>query len=193
MYGREIIFLNKIDGKTSNIKHSTSNEKVFFMKNIKTIIILFNLVCLLGYINWSIFHKEKTISEGTLMLFELRPVDPRSLMQGDYMDLRYAAANQGITEDELPKFGFGVVTLDENKVVKLVRYQETETPLDEGEFLIKYAIHRRGVSFGAESYFFEEGTGEQFEKAKYGGLRVDDEGKSILIGLYNEGFKFIEL
>ena len=72
MYGREIIFLNKIDGKTSNIKRSTSNEKVFFMKNIKTIIILFNLVCLLGYINWSIFHKEKTISEGTLMLFELR-------------------------------------------------------------------------------------------------------------------------
>lgn len=163
------------------------------MKNIKTIVILFNLVCLIGYINWAIFHKEKTIYEGTLMLFELAPVDPRSLMQGDYMDLRYAIATQGRTKNELPKFGFGVVTLDENRVVKLVRYQETDKPLNEDEFLIKYAIHRRGVSFGAESYFFEEGTGERFEKAKYGGLRVDDEGKSILMGLYDEGFDFIEL
>ncbi|MFK7774755.1 MAG: GDYXXLXY domain-containing protein [Saprospiraceae bacterium] len=165
------------------------------MRNIKTIVILFNLVCLIGYINWATFHKEKTISEGTLMLFELRPVDPRSLMQGDYMDLRYAAANQGRTKDkdELPKFGFGVVTLDKNSVVTLSRYQESKTPLEEGEFLIKYAIHRRGVSFGAESYFFEEGTGERFEKAEYGGLRVDDEGKSILIGLYDKDFKFIEL
>lgn len=163
------------------------------MKNIKTIVILFNLVCLIGYINWATFHKEKTISDGTLMLFELRPVDPRSWMQGDYMDLRYAAANQGRTKNELPKFGFGVVTLDENKVVQLVRYQETETPLKEDEFLIKYAIHRRGVSFGAESYFFEEGTGERFEEAKYGGLRVDEKGKSILIGLYDESFEFIEL
>ena len=163
------------------------------MKNLKTIVILFNLVCLIGYINWATFHKEKTISDGTLMLFELAPVDPRSLMQGDYMNLRYAVANQGRKKKELPKFGYGVVTLDENNVVTLSRYQEAETPLNEGEFLIKYAIHRRGVSFGAESYFFEEGTGERFEKGKYGGLRVDDEGKSILMGLYGEDFKFIEL
>jgi len=174
-------------------EHKTSNEKVFFMKNIKTIVILFNLFCLIGYINWAIFHKEKTISEGTLMLFELAPRDPRSLMQGDYMNLRYAAANQGRTQAELSKFGFGVVTLDTNNVVKLLRYQLTKEPLSKGEFLIKYAIHRRGVSFGAESYFFEEGTAVRFEKAKYGGLRVDDEGKSILIGLYDETFDFIEL
>jgi uncharacterized membrane-anchored protein len=163
------------------------------MKNIKTIVILFNLVCLIGYINWATFHKEKTISEGTLMLFELAPVDPRSLMQGDYMDLRYAIANQGRTKNELPKFGYGVVSLDENKIVKLIRYQEEKEPLNDGEFLIKYAIHRRGVSFGAESYFFEEGTAERFEEAKYGGLRVDDEGNSILMGLHDENYNFIEL
>ncbi len=163
------------------------------MKNIKTIVIIFNLVCLIGYINWAIFHKEKTIAEGTLMLFELAPVDPRSLMQGDYMDLRYAIAREGRTENELPKFGYGVVTLDENKVVTLVRYQEAKTPLNDGEFLIEYAIHRRGISFGAESYFFEEGTAERFEEAKYGGLRVDEEGKSILMGLYDENWEFIEL
>ena len=162
------------------------------MKNIKTIVILFNLACLIGYVNWSIFHKEKTISEGTLMLFELAPVDPRSLMQGDYMNLRYAIAREGRTENELPKFGFGVITLDENKVAKLVRYQEAKTPLVEGEFLIKYAIHRRGVSFGAESYFFEEGTAEKYEVAKYGALRVDESGESILIGLHDENFKYIE-
>lgn len=163
------------------------------MKNTRTIIILLNLVGIIIYINWATFQKEKTIAEGTLMLFELAPVDPRSLMQGDYMDLRYAIARSGRTADELPKFGYGVITLDEHKVTQLIRYQEGKTPLEEGEYLIKYAIHRRGISFGAESYFFEEGTGERFEQAKYGGLKVDDEGASILMGLYDEKFNFIAL
>lgn len=42
-----------------------------------------------------------------------------------------------------------------------------------------------------ESFFFEEGQGEVYEKAVYGGLRVDEAGNSILVGLYNEQFQLI--
>ena len=58
------------------------------MKNIKWWIILINLILLLVYFNGSILSKEDLLKNGKLILLELAPVDPRSLMQGDYMSLR---------------------------------------------------------------------------------------------------------
>ena len=57
------------------------------MKKQSRILIITNLLLLLGYLNWSIYQKEQTLRDGQLVLFELAPVDPRSLMQGDYMYL----------------------------------------------------------------------------------------------------------
>lgn len=161
------------------------------MKNYKVGIILLNLIVLIVYINWSILKKEKTLDEGVLALFELAPVDPRSLMQGDYMDLRYEIAGD-IRRTENPKKGYCVISLDENKVASSVRFQEKTTPLESEEFLIKYYTSKRGMSLGAESYFFEEGTAQRYEAAEYGGLRIDDTGKSILVGLYDKEFQKIE-
>lgn len=161
------------------------------MKKYKIWIIILNLIILIIYINWSILQKEKTIKEGVLALFELVPVDPRSLMQGDYMDLRYAIARAS-RKAKIPSRGYCVVKLDDNKIAQSVRFQATTSPLEEGEYLVKYFKSRRNLNLGAESYFFEEGTGERYEKGKYGGLRIDDAGNSILIGLYDEGFQLIE-
>ena len=63
------------------------------MKKQSRILIITNLLLLLGYLNWSIYQKEQTLRDGQLVLFELAPVDPRSLMQGDYMSLRYREAS----------------------------------------------------------------------------------------------------
>jgi len=161
------------------------------MKNYKVWIIILNLIILIIYINWSIWQKEKTIEEGVLALFELAPVDPRSLMQGDYMDLRYAIARANNSKAN-PTRGYCVINLNVNQVANSVRFQAGTAPLESGEYLVKYFKSPRGISLGAESYFFEEGTGERYEKAEYGGLRIDDSGNSILIGLYDEGFQKIE-
>jgi len=142
------------------------------MKKYKIWIILLNLIILIIFINWSILKKEKTIKEGVLALFELAPVDPRSLMQGDYMNLRYAMA-RGNYKKENPSRGYCVIRLNENSVASNVRFQENASPLEEGEFLVKYFKNKRRINLGAESYFFEEGTGERYEEAKYGGLRID--------------------
>ena len=64
------------------------------MKKQSRILIITNLLLLLGYLNWSIYQKEQTLRDGQLVLFELAPVDPRSLMQGDYMSLRYSAIHK---------------------------------------------------------------------------------------------------
>ena len=63
------------------------------MKKYKWIIIIINLIILLGFFNNSILQKEKLLTDGQLVLLELAPVDPRSLMQGDYMRLNYDISN----------------------------------------------------------------------------------------------------
>lgn len=162
------------------------------MKKYKKIIILINLIILLFFFNRSIFQKEALLSKGQLILLELAPVDPRSLMQGDYMRLRYAIS-RNVRSDSIPKRGFCVVNLEENGIGEKVRIQEHRTPIYENEFLIEYtSMNWDGINIGAESYFFQEGTAEKYEKAKYGGLKVDKIGNSLLIGLYDENQKEIK-
>lgn len=162
------------------------------MKKYKGIIILINLIILLGLFNYSILQKEELLSEGQLVLLELAPVDPRSLMQGDYMRLRYAISDN-INADSISKRGFCVVTLEENGIAKNVRIQENKTPIYDNEFLIEYTSKEwRGINIGAESYFFQEGDADKYDNAKYGGIKVDNKGNSLLIGLYDENQKKIE-
>ncbi|MEC3963921.1 hypothetical protein [Flagellimonas halotolerans] len=49
-----------------------------------------------------------------------------------------------------------------------------------------------GIHIGAASCFFQEGEAEKCENAKYGGLKIDAEGNSIFIGLYDDTLKKIE-
>ena len=165
------------------------------MSRTKKIIILLNLLFLIGYINWSILSKEKTLNKGRLVLLELAPVDPRSLMQGDYMSLRYSIS-QLPYQNEVAKRGYCIVRANTRHVAQLQRFQEKLTPLKPGEFAIKYfASGRNGfsnVQLGAESFFFEEGSGKKYEQAQYGGLKIDDAGNSVLFGLYDRNYKRIK-
>lgn len=161
------------------------------MKKIKWIIILINLFLLMGYFNYSVVKKEELLSDGDLILLKLAPVDPRSLMQGDYMRLRYDISD-GFRPDSISKRGYCVVKLDSAGVAYMVRIQKGKSPKLENEFLIEYTAGKRNINIGAESYFFEEGQATKYEKAKYGGVKVDNKGNSILVGLYNEQLKKIE-
>lgn len=164
------------------------------MKKQNSILILINLLLLLVYFNWSVFDKEQTLEQGELVLFRLAPVDPRSLMQGDYMALNYEVLRVGdlYTLSHLPSRGYAVITTDSNHVAQIVRLQPTPNGLSKGEKLIKY--HKGGpdaLKFGAESFFFEEGQGEAYEQAVYGGLRIDEKGNSVLVGLYDKDYRLI--
>ena len=162
------------------------------MKRYKWILIVLNLLILLVYFNFSVSKKERILKDGRLILLELAPVDPRSLMQGDYMSLSYAIADLE-SDKKIPKRGFCVIKLDSNQVAKRVRFQKDKSPLSQNEYLIEYtAPNQWSVNIGAESYFFQEGEAEKFEKAKYGGIRIDKNGNSLLVGLYNEKLEFIK-
>lgn len=162
------------------------------MKKYRGIVILVNLLLVLAFFCKSVYEKEAIIADGDLILLELAPVDPRSLMQGDYMELNYAISNTNF-KDTIPKRGFCVVTLDKNGVGNKVRFQAKKEPLNPDEYLIEYTSRKwRGVNIGAESFFFQEGEAEKYEKAKYGAVKVNKKGNSLLVGLYDENRNFIK-
>ncbi|MCP4610511.1 MAG: GDYXXLXY domain-containing protein [Planctomycetes bacterium] len=137
-------------------------------------------------VNFLIISKENTLANGRTMLLRLAPVDPRSLIQGDYMVLRYAIARE-ISKTQLQHSGCIIVSLDPNDVAKFVRVHKGEN-LQAGEHLLFYR-NRGGLRLGAESFMFQEGDAELYSNAQYGELKVDKSGKSILIGLRSEDLK----
>lgn len=164
------------------------------MKKVSRILIIVNLLLLLGYFNWSIFQKEQILKDGQLVLLQLAPVDPRSLMQGDYMSLNYKESGYHLRnwEEETPPRGYAILKTDSNQVAQIVRLQESPEPMNGDELMMKYKIIDGRLFLGAESFFFEEGQDTIFEKAAYGGLKVDSKGESLLVGLYDADFQLIQ-
>jgi uncharacterized membrane-anchored protein len=150
---------------------------------IKLRLVILWLVAVAGllFVNYAIYGKEQLIRYGRPILLELAPVDPRSLIQGDYMALRYKIGAD-LEQEELPSRGKVVIRLDERGVASFVRVDDG-APLAADERLLNYYKHDWQVDLGATSFFFQEGTAEYYEEAEYGELRVDENGTSILIGL----------
>ncbi|MDD3039874.1 GDYXXLXY domain-containing protein [Bacteroides sp.] len=162
------------------------------MKRYSRILIIVNLILLLGYFNWSVYQKEKILENGQLLLLQLAPVDPRSLMQGDYMRLSYEEARSELIQENTPAHGYAILKTDSNQVGQVIRLQENLEPISKNELAIKYKVIDSRLFFGAESFFFEEGQADVYENAVYGGLKVDRKGQSLLIGLYDEKFQLIQ-
>ncbi|NOT38614.1 MAG: GDYXXLXY domain-containing protein [Saprospiraceae bacterium] len=151
---------------------------------VKTILLVINLFVFVGFAAYSVWNKESIITKGKLIFLELQPVDPRSLMQGDYMDLRYRLSNV-LSDSNIPKEGVATLVLNDSSIVKSIHFVSDSLPPISNTILLKYKKPSYQVNLGAESYFFKEGTAANYDSARYGGLRVDESGNSVLIGLYN--------
>jgi uncharacterized membrane-anchored protein len=148
-------------------------------------VVWINLAVVLIAVNGMIVSKEKILRHGQTMLFQLDPVDPRSLIQGDYMALRYALRRQ-VPQDQLQERGFVVVRLDEHQVAQFVRIYHGG-PLSEGEHLLFYK-KRQELKIGAESFLFQESKAQEYRGARYAELKVSDDGRGVLAGLRGGDF-----
>ncbi len=126
--------------------------------------------------------KEQVLRDGQTVLLRLRPVDPRSLMQGDYMVLRYAIADEAVQGREPPRSGAIVVRVGGERVAEFVRV-DSGGPLASDEVRLRYRLRGGELRLGAESFFFAEGAAERYASAAFGELRVDESGESVLVGL----------
>jgi len=118
---------------------------------------------------------------------ELEPVDPRSLMQGDYMALRFRMADQ-LRGLDAGDGGHAVVSLDERSIARFVR-------IDDGTPLVPDAIAEPELAwserpkFATNAFFFQEGDARLYVSARYGEFRVDDAGELLLTGLRNQALE----
>ncbi len=160
-------------------------------------IILIGLV--LGF---GIYQKEKLLSDGTTFYLKLAPVDPRSLMQGDYMSLNYEA-NTRLTEAQVQDTRAyndkAVLALDADGVASFSRLYKKGEVLAPAELKVNIIHIRRAGMFGwrsssvaPSSYMFQEGLASKYEKAKYAILKTDKSGSVLLTALADENRKEIK-
>ena len=159
-------------------------------KTLWLVTILFLLV-----FNYQIFEKEKVIANGQEVFLALAPVDPRSLMQGDFMQLRYQVATQLQAQffSENSQDGFATIQLDERNIGTLV--EDVASAHNQNGTRLKMFYRRRGtqVKIATDAYFFQEGHGEDFSSAKYGVLRLGNDGHPVLIGLADNNLKLMRI
>jgi len=165
------------------------------------IIAVITLVLSLVLINFSIIEKEKHLSNTDIVYLKLAPIDPRSLMQGDYMALRFGLSEE--IHKELSKEtsnkrkgrydlknsdGYVVVVLDDKNVASYVRLHENETLLD-NEVLLFYRVRNNEIKFATNAFFFQEGKAKEYDSAKYGKFHVDENGKLLLTTMHDQHLK----
>jgi uncharacterized membrane-anchored protein len=136
---------------------------------------------MLAAVNVTIYQREHLLEHGQVVLLELAPVDPRSLMQGDYMALNFAIANQAFRSgmDRQVKDGHIVAALDQQGVARFVRFANG-TPLAANELLLRYRVRDDRIKFATNAFFFQEGHATVYEAAKFGEFRVSKDGDMIL-------------
>jgi uncharacterized membrane-anchored protein len=139
----------------------------------------------LAVANLGIWQKEDLIAHGQAVFVELAPVDPRSLMQGDFMRLNFAVPGDVQTRLD------SLVTLDRPRVVALrdargiaqLKRLDDGAPLAAGEIAIELTLKNGRWVFVTDAWFFSEGDAVRWAAAKYGEFRVGADGRALLVGL----------
>src|SRR3954466_1372398 len=111
----------------------------------KLIVIITGLVILV-LVNYSIYSRERLLTEGSLVLLQTAPVDPRSLMQGDYMALRFQVANdlRSHVNKETAHDGLVVVAIDDRRVGTFARLDDG-SPLGVSEARMRYRMRNQQI------------------------------------------------
>lgn len=120
----------------------------------------------LGFTGYQSIANETALKEGTSVILQLEPLDPRSVLQGDYVQLRYEAGR--FEADETIKSGT-VVTVKVKKDSTGVFRQEGEPVIgraaDMGEpeqdtvYLTGKYNGYDSVHFGIESFLWKKVPG----------------------------------
>ena len=147
----------------------------------------------LAALNYGIYAKEQIKARGETLLLELAPVDPRSLMQGDYMRLAYQIARDAPVARLAAgaRRGYLVLRADKNKVARFLRFHSGEG-LTPGEKLLRFHVlradnlERRSLRIVPDSFLFQEGHAEHYQNARYGVFKFAGAKEYLLAGLAAE-------
>ncbi len=161
------------------------------------IIVAAQLVVLAGIVGF----REQVRQTGELVVLQTVPVDPRSLLQGDYAILEYEIGIPRRVEDASPRLRDDLqrgarmfVTLErQGDIWQATSYTRTR-PRPGQLFLTGYADDSGWLDFGIGTYFVPEGTGHIVERAGDVKVRVfvDRDGDAVIDDVLVDGVPFLE-
>ena len=161
------------------------------MKHWRSILLWGGLLLALVVANHGIVQRERILSDGRVLLLELAPVDPRSLMQGDYMALRFAFTesmaplNTELAAGQRPH----VVALRDGRGIATQVRPDLGAPLATNELRIELTPKNGDWVLVTDAWFFKEGEADRWALAKFGEFRVAPNGRALLVGLRGADLK----
>ncbi|AMC34432.1 GDYXXLXY domain-containing protein [Janthinobacterium sp. B9-8] len=140
--------------------------------------------------NIGIWQKEDLIAHGQPLYISLAPVDPRSLMQGDFMQLDFQIPfdTPSVGDVSNQTRPFIVMKRDRQNIGSAQRIHHGE-PLAADEFKVELSPKNGRWVLVSDAWFFKEGEANRWAQARYGEFRVKPDGKALLVGLKGEGLK----
>ncbi|MBB3112536.1 putative membrane-anchored protein/putative membrane protein [Paenibacillus phyllosphaerae] len=162
----------------------SSLQETSFMRTARaTVATLLVLQALL--LGAAIYTNEAALRGGTEITLKLAPIDPRSMLQGDYVQLRYdisTVPNPGAEDGDKIQV---VLKPGQDGVYVYDRLYKPGEELGTGEVVLKgtrkYASE---VTYGIENYFIPEGTGAKVEEeAKYARVIVSRSSNGMIVEL----------
>ena len=158
---------------------------------LKKISILAFFILVLSGLNYAVYDKNDIKKNGEIVYLKLRPVDPRSLMQGDYMALAYDLELKIEKSQEKNQKKYMVIELDKNHVAQYVKVINNinQDIILANQKIIKLNFEYNLPQIKPNAFFFQEGQGMIYEKAKYGIFKFKGSDTYILDGLADESLK----
>ena len=154
------------------------------------VMVVVQVFVLLGLIG----DREYTLRTGTEVVLEAVPVDPRSLLQGDYAILDYEVARLPSNTQIPIGQSIYVILVQRGEVWERSRHS-TSKPTDRETVFIKGVVDRpRHLDFGIGTYFVPEGTGRIVERDREVRVvvSVDQRGKAVIKDVLVDGVPFNE-
>ncbi|NMH70480.1 DUF2157 domain-containing protein [Bacillus sp. RO3] len=171
------------------VGHDARSHSLLAGKRIGILLI----ICLQGgWIGYQVYTNETLLQNGETVLLELQPVDPRSLLQGDYVELNYTISQ--LENTEIEDNGPVTIVLRKNKegiheYSGIYRFEDNWNISYEkqpGDVLLNGKVTSSWdssvrVTYGIEHFFIPEGTGLEVEgNVKVAVVKVSLKGDGIL-------------
>lgn len=141
-----------------------------------------SLLATLVVANTAIWQKEELVRTSRPVFLEVAPVDPRSLMQGDYMALNFKMPWISAPDTSMKQRVLVIAKIDARGVAVVQGIKDRPT-LASDEILIELKLTQSGLRPASDAWYFKEGEGDRWSKARYGEFRIDRQGQALLVGL----------
>ena len=173
------------------------------MNKISNWVLVLTAVLALVYVNLNTWQSQQIKLRGEILFLELAPVDPLSLVQGQYMRLRFEIEksydstheDQGAIQTSRGNV-LAIINLDDKRIGTLTGLlapnQRQQQP--HGDDNLQLQVHARpedsmesyAIRIEQNSFLFQENTEDRYAEAKYGMFRVEEDGRYILVDLADE-------